>query len=158
MNAIQISLTNNEDCNTVNSKKANEDSLKKANKLCCALGLITMQPLSLGDCLTQSCALSMWNRFDPLVKEKEEELTMMKHSLHNCHTNSKIVVSHSSKHNNFSVILSRSLVMNTSNRDAFFYVINQKLLVTMPYSKKNGTWDATCSMHVLFHSSQVKGK
>jgi len=58
--------------------KVHKDIFLLANKLCKHLGLTIISTPLLGDCLPQSCLLSLCNRNDRLSEEEEEKLSITK--------------------------------------------------------------------------------
>ena len=130
--------------------------IKGKKSLHAALGLIIVQAPPLRDCLIQSCILLMRNRFGLLTKKETKELTVMKHSLSNQIANGKILEPYSNKHKkqrNHTIgwNLSSSMCANASNRDITSCMLNKKILVVIPCSRKIvlQMWHALFTFHFI---------
>ena len=62
-----IAIRGNEDDISNNEPRVNEDVCTMSNKLYASLGLSRTVSPGLGDCLIQSCILSLCNRHNPLT-------------------------------------------------------------------------------------------
>lgn len=140
-----------------------KDIFLQANKSHNHFSLSVISTPPLGDCLPQSCLLSLCNRNDRLTEEEEEKLSITKWAMCNKFANSNAQVHEHEKYSSLRSCkvgynLSPSLHMNADDASILAHMLKRSIVVVQPCSRKNGASNVDLTTHVPLGGNKSRSK